>query len=79
MAGGFMSGMAVGIGCGMVLGIGSGMAMGTATGQAAAKKRLTEQLAKAVDAHAISIRSAEGRELSAEGLLQLLDTMHGGA
>lgn len=69
---GFGTGMAVGIACGFGAGIGSGIPVGTA----AARDRLKKQLSAALRDRAVSVVSADGTELSADGLLELLERLY---
>ena len=69
MAQGFGFGMAVGI----AIGWGSGFGPGIAVGVASAKRAIKKQLDTAIRDKAVSIATSEGRELSGEELLDLLD------
>ncbi len=71
MAGDFGTGLAVGLAIGMP----SGLIVGSGFGETSSKARIKKQLVKALDDNLISILSSDGRELSVEQLVDLLDNV----
>jgi hypothetical protein len=71
MAGDFGTGLAVGL----AIGIPSGLIIGSGFEHTSLKERIKKQLVKALDDNLISIVSSDGRELSVEQLLDLLDNV----
>ena len=71
MAGDFGTGLAVGLAIGMP----SGLIIGSGFEHTSLNERIKKQLTKALDDNLISIVSSDGRELSVEQLLDLLDNV----
>ncbi len=72
--GSFGGGFGAGMGSGMAVGIAVGMS--TATG--AAKKKLESQLAAAIESSEISVSDKNGNPMTADGLIQLIQTQSAG-
>jgi len=71
MAGDFGTGLAVGLAIGMP----SGLTVGSGFSETSSKAKIKKQLVKALDDNLISILSSDGRKLSVEQLVDLLDNV----